>query len=202
MREIIKCFHNQEIHTLDRTNYVVNPLLDHHPETTFSLLQDAVHELSKLINFENTVKIVCEEDRGGFIGSIIAYEHKKSLAMVKWNPVGLNGHHKVEFRNAYTTGEMFLYGVKEDENVTLVEDLIDSGGTIIAMIELLKKANVNIVDVVCLADKVETNGRKKIKEKTGIEVKSLMRFTAVGVRSAVVEVLGEPFSEENLENYE
>lgn len=191
MKELIKCFDNKPIVKLERTNYVVNPLLDHEPETTFKLVDDAVRELSKLINFSKINKIVCEEDRGGFIGAILAHKNKKSLAMVKWNPPKLNGQHGINFRNAYAEGKMYLYGIKKGDKVVLVEDLIDSGNTIIKMIELLREKDINIVDVVCIAEKIDYAGAKRIKEATGLKIKSILKFSAKGKKSKILEVKGK-----------
>jgi len=194
MNELINCFHDRPLVKLKRTNYLINPLLDHSPETEYKLVRDAVKEISKVIKFSKINKIVCEEDRGGYIGSIVAYTHKKSLAMVKWNPSGLNGQHEISFRNAYHEGKMYLYGIKPGDKVVLIEDLIDSGGTIISMIKLLKKADVEIVDVVCIAEKVDLDGVKRIKKETGIDVKTLLKFTAKGERSKVIEVKGKKYN--------
>jgi len=193
MKELINCFNNQPIVKLKRTNYVVNPLLDHEPETTFQLVDDAIRELSKLIDFSKINKIVCEEDRGGFIGAILAYKNKKSLAMVKWNPSKLNGQHGIDFRNAYAEGKMYLHGIRKGDKVTLVEDLVDSGNTIIKMIELLREKDIDIVDVICIAEKVDCEGAKTIEEATGIKIKSILKFTAQGEKSKVLEIKGKKY---------
>ncbi len=191
MKELIKCFDNRPIVKLRRTNYIVNPLLDHHPETRYELVKDAVQELSKMTSFSKADKIVAEEDRGGYVAAILAYKLKKSLAMVKWNPIDLEGQFVINFRNSYTHGKMYLYGVKPGDKVILVEDLIDSGGTIISMIKLLRKAKVEILDVICLAEKQEANGSKRIEKETGIKIKSILKFTAKNKKSKVVEVKGK-----------
>lgn len=191
MKEIVKAFHNQIITKLNGHSYVINPVTDHTPETTYSLIKDIVEELTKLTNFSRANKIVGEEDRGGYIAGFMALKHKKSLAMVKWNPIGLNGPIGVDFRNAYTEGKMYLYGVKEGDKVILVEDMIDTGGTIIGMINLLRKAKVKIIDVVCIGEKEEYHGIEKIKEETGILVKCVIKFNCEGDTSKVVEIKGK-----------
>mgnify|MGYP003395891842 CR=1 FL=1 len=40
--------------------------------------------------------------------------------MVKWNPLGLEGDHAVNFRNAYTKGKMYLHGVSKGDKVNKV----------------------------------------------------------------------------------
>jgi len=183
MKEIIRAFNGQTIKLVKNTNYIVTPLLDHEPETSYDLMEDVVRELSKLTDFSKADKIVGEEDRGGYIAALLAYANKKSLGMVKWFPIDLADTVRVNFRNAYTEGKMYLYGVQKGDRVILVEDMVDSGGTIIAMIELLRKIGAEIVDVVLIGEKEELNGINRIKKETGLDVKYLIKFSCLGTKS-------------------
>lgn len=185
MEEIIKAFDNQPIKRIKKTNYAITPLLDHEPETSYELMNDVVEELSRLTDFSQADKIVGEEDRGGFIAALVAYKNKKSLGMVKWFPVDLENRVHVNFRNAYTQGKMYLYGVHKGDRIILVEDMTDSGGTIVAMIELLKKIGAIVVDVVVVAEKEELGGIQRIKNETGINVKYIIKFNCTGNKSKV-----------------
>jgi adenine/guanine phosphoribosyltransferase-like PRPP-binding protein len=191
MKEIINAFHNQKIVKVNGHNYLVNPITDHVPDTTHKLLKDVITELSVLTDFSKANRVIGEEDRGGYIAALVAFKNKKSLGMVKWNPVGLEGEIEVFFKNIYTEGKMYLHGCKKGDNVIIVEDLIDSGGTIIGMIEILRSYGANIVDVICIASKAEYGGIEKIKKETGIKPKSLIKFTCVGEKSKVVEIGGK-----------
>ncbi len=188
MKEIFKAFNKQPVKWIKNRNYVITPLLDHEPETTYALMNDVVKSLSKLTNFSKANKVVGEEDRGGYIASLLAYENKKALAMVKWFPVDIKKNIKIKFRNAYTHGNMYLYGVQKGDRVILVEDMIDSGRTIIAMIKLLRKVGAKIIDVIVIAEKEEFNGINRIKKETGIDVKFLLRFSSNGYISKVTWV--------------
>ena len=105
--------------------------------------------------------------------------------MVKWFPVDLEKNIKIKFRNSYTKGEMYLYGVKKHDRVILVEDMVDSGGTIISMIKLLRKVGAKIMDVIVIAEKEEFKGINRIKDETGIDVKFLLKFSSSGNSSKV-----------------
>ena len=105
MDEIFKAFNEQPVRWLKDRNYVITPLLDHEPETTYVLMKDVVESLSKLTDFSKADKVVGEEDRGGYIAALLAYANKKSLAMVKWFPVDLEKNIKIKFRNSYTKEE-------------------------------------------------------------------------------------------------
>lgn len=192
MKEVIKAFHNQKIVKLNGHNYLINPITDHNPDTTYGLLLDVVKELSKLTSFFKANKIVGEEDRGGFVAALMAYEQQKSLGMVKWNPAQLEVKIGVDFRNAYTKGKMYLLGCKRGDNVVLVEVLIDTGGTIISMVKLLRQHKINILDIVCVVDKEEYAGIERIEKETGIRPKSLVQFTCLGKKSKVVKVKNKP----------
>jgi len=194
MNNLIDAFNNKEIIDLKRTKYIVNPLTDHYPETSFQLMDEAVQALLGLTDFSRADKIVAEEDRGGFLAALVAYRAKKALSMVKWNPLDLPGQIGIDFRNAYAHGKMYLYGVRPGDKVILVEDLIDSGGTIVSMIELLKKAKVQIIDVICLAEKEEMQGVARIKRETGINVKYFLKFNCEGAHSRVTEVQAQPYN--------
>ncbi|OGI74673.1 hypothetical protein A2740_02435 [Candidatus Nomurabacteria bacterium RIFCSPHIGHO2_01_FULL_43_16] len=185
MDEIFKAFNEQPVRWLKDRNYVITPLLDHEPETTYVLMKDVVESLSKLTDFSKADKVVGEEDRGGYIAALLAYANKKSLAMVKWFPVDLEKNIKIKFRNSYTKGEMYLYGVKKHDRVILVEDMVDSGGTIISMIKLLRKVGAKIMDVIVIAEKEEFKGINRIKDETGIDVKFLLKFSSSGNSSKV-----------------
>jgi len=186
MKKIIESFNNQPLINLKGRKYILNPLLDHTPNTTYELMKDVVMELSKLSNFKKINKIVGEEDRGGYIAALVAYKNKKDLAMVKWNPIGLKGDCAVDFRNAYTKGKMYLYGVSKGDKVILVEDLIDSGGTIIAMVKLLEENGVEICDIITVVEKINYNGIRRIKKETGYNVKCLLKVDCSGEKSTVV----------------
>lgn len=186
MNNIIKAFDKQPLIDLNGRKFILNPLIDHYPETSYKLISDTVKELSKLTNFKNVNKIVGEEDRGGYIAALMAYKHKKALAMTKWNSHELKYGHVVNFRNAYTGGKMYLCGVSKGDRVLLVEDLVDSGGTLVAMIKLLEMAGAIICDIVVVAEKIDYNGRERVRKETGYNIKSLIKVRNNGGESKVI----------------
>jgi adenine/guanine phosphoribosyltransferase-like PRPP-binding protein len=193
MKELIKAFHDQPLRQINGRKYILNPLLDHYPETSYALMKDTVVELSRITDVSKVDKIIGEEDRGGYVAALMAFRHKKSLAMVKWNPSGVDGQIGIDFRNAYTAGKMYLNGVQAGEKVLIVEDLIDSGGTLIAMIQLLRSVKVEIYDIITVVDKIDYGGRERILRETGLSVKSILGVSCQGGSSSVVSVHGNKY---------
>ncbi len=185
MKHIIDAFDNRPlVHVKDR-KYIINPLTDHHPTTPFVLVDEVVTELSKLTDFSKATKILGEEERGGFLATLVAYANKLPFGMVKWNPTGLGGQFAIDFRMSYAEGKLYLNGVEPGDKVIIVEDMVDSGGTMVAMINLLKQAGIELVDVVVVAEKSEFHGIDRIKLETGVQVKHLVSFDVSGERSKV-----------------
>lgn len=188
MKNLIDAFDNRPLVPVKDRNFIINPLTDHVPFTSYELLEDAVLELAKLTDYSKATKLLGEEERGGFITVLMAYHLKKPFGMVKWNPIGLEGQISIDFRNAYADGKLYLNGVEKGDKVIIVEDMIDSGGTMISMIKLLEMAEVEILDIVVIAEKEEFEGIKRIKNETGYDVKHLLKFTSTGKTSKVTWV--------------
>lgn len=191
MKEVVNAFHNKPIAVVKGRRYIINPLTDHYPTTEYKLVDDVVEELSKLSNYKEATKLLGEEDRGGFICTLMAYKHKKSFGMAKWNPIDLIGQHEVDFRNAYTEGKMYLYGIQKGDKVIIIEDMVDSGGTIIALIKLLEEIGVEILDIVVVAVKTDYNGIENIRKETGYNVKYLVEFSTHDELSKVTKIYNE-----------
>lgn len=190
MKHIIDAFDNRPLVYVKDRKYLINPLTDHHPTTPYALLRDTVTELSKLTDFTRATKILGEEERGGFISTLVAYANQLPFGMVKWNPSGLEGQLAIDFRMSYADGKLYLNGVEPGDKVVIVEDMVDSGGTMIAMINMLQQANIELLDVIVVAEKEEFHGIERIKRETGVRVKHLVTFNVAGERSKVTWVRG------------
>lgn len=185
MKELIDAFNNRPLVLVKDRNFLINSLTDHTPTTSYELLDDTIKSLAQLTDYSKATKLMGEEDRGGFLVALMAYHLKMPFGMVKWNPTGFAGQHSIKFRNAYTDGTLFLNGIQKGDKVILVEDMIDSGGTIVAMINMLKEAEIKLVDLVVIAEKEEFKGAERIKAETGVEAKLLLRFSSSGKVSKV-----------------
>lgn len=186
MKQLISAFNNQPLIAYKNRKYILNPVNDHYPTTSYALMKEMVVELSKLTDFSKATKILGEEDRGGYIASLMAYVHHKPFGLAKWNAPGITGPIWIPFRNAYTHGRMYLHGIEKGDKVILVEDLVDTGGTVVAMIKLLQKMKIKIIDVVAIAEKAEYNGVKRIYKETGCWIKHLLKVDTSAKKSKVI----------------
>ena len=117
------------------------------------------------------------EARGFITGSIIA--NILSLPFIPIRKKGKLPHNTLsqEYNLEYgkATIEIHTDAVNKNDNVLIVDDLIATGGTTLASIELIHKLDAKVSGCTFIIDLPELGGRKKIEDK-GIEVQSLCDF--------------------------
>ena len=117
------------------------------------------------------------EARGFITGSIIA--NQLSLPFVPIRKKGklpydtLSQEYELEYGKA--TIEIHSDALNSNDKVLIVDDLIATGGTALASIELVKKLGANVNGCTFIIDLPELKGREKIEE-IGIEVQTLCSF--------------------------
>lgn len=137
----------------------------------------AVDELVQPYAGAGIVKVVGIEARGFILGGAIA--HQLSAGFVPIRKKGKLPHKTVSISYAleYGTDEMEIHldAVAKGEKVILVDDLIATGGTASAAVQLLQKLGAEVVAACFVIDLPELDGAKKI-EALGVPVRTLLAF--------------------------
>lgn len=183
-------FHDCELVNINGKNFVINELTEQMPATRPQLLWQAARKVAALTNFDGINKIVSEEEKGAVLVAAVSLLMGIPFGLARWYPSGLGGQIAVDFTCEYAAGQIYLNGVEPGDRVIIVDDMISTGGTLIALIEAVRKAGAEIVDVVALADKAEYEGIQRIKDATGIEPKSVLTVSVTGSKSKVCTYQG------------
>ena len=193
MQELIQSFDNQQIIRKDGRGYLVISMTDHYQATNPLILRQAVNAICDVVNWNSEApinKIVSEEEKGGFIAVGVALQRNLPFSLAKQNPVRLPGEIGITFKMAYSDSmTLYLNGVDKNDRVIIIDDIIDTGGTMIAMIQAVRQVQVEIKEVVTLAEKVEMKGVERIRSETGITVKTIIQLDTSGERSKVVSTI-------------
>lgn len=149
--------------------------------TTLYSNSEAMKEVIKLTcdywRNEDLTSIVGIEARGFITGSIIA--NQLSLPFVPIRKKGklphdtLSQEYELEYGKA--TIEIHSDALNSNDKVLIVDDLIATGGTALASIELVKKLGANVNGCTFIIDLPELKGKEKIEE-IGIKVQTLCSF--------------------------
>ncbi len=137
----------------------------------------AVDELVQPFAGQKIDKVAGIEARGFILGGAVA--HQLSAGFVPLRKKGKLPHKTMAVEYALEYGvdtiEMHLDAVASGERVMLIDDLIATGGTAIAAIELLRRCGAEVTAAAFVVDLPELGGTDKVKA-LGVPVSSLVAF--------------------------
>lgn len=135
----------------------------------------AIDSLKKEIENLDYDLIIGPESRGFIFGVPLAYACKKPFIPIRKKGKLPLETYSIEYDLEYGSAilEMHRDAIKEGQKVVIVDDLLATGGTTKAMIDLIKKAGAEIVKICFVIELEELKGREKLKE---YEVKSLVKY--------------------------
>jgi phosphoribosylanthranilate isomerase/adenine/guanine phosphoribosyltransferase-like PRPP-binding protein len=168
--------------------FLVNSLTEQVPATPAPLLREAARRVCEALDVQPGMKLVGEEDKGGVLLAAVSLLSGLPFGIARWYPSGLEGQVKVEFGCEYTSGELYLNGVEAGDRVIIVDDLISTGGTLIGLVEAVRRAGASVEQIVCVAEKADYAGVERVRAATGIEVRTLVRVSVAGTASSVLDV--------------
>ena len=127
-------------------------------------LQLAIDEMVKLLDGVDFDVIAGAESRGFIFGMPLAYLLKKPFVLVrkagKLPCETISKSYDLEYGQA--TIEMHKDSIKPGQKVLVVDDLIATGGTTEAMIQLIESLGGEVVGVVVMIELAGLKGREKI----------------------------------------
>lgn len=184
-RILLDAWHDRPTQSSGEYEYVLNPLTDQSPACPPELLRAACEWLEAQTTYDADV-LLGEEDRGGILVSHLATLTGTPFVLAKWYPSGLTGEHEMPFRNGYADGSLFINGIDAGDRVTIVDDIISTGATMIGMIEAVRAIGAEIEDVVVLCEKPSFGGVERVTEETGVDITAGFEVVVEDGRSRVV----------------
>ena len=126
----------------------------------------AIDKMAEQISSEKIDYIVGAESRGFLIGSALAY--KLNCGFIPVRKKGKLPYKTIseEYALEYGTDTLYMHedAIKKGERVLIVDDLIATGGTALAMIKMVEKLEGVVVGSSFLIELKELNGRKEIEK--------------------------------------
>lgn len=166
-------------------DYFVHPITDGVPLVEAELLQEVADAASEYANL-NVDKIVCVEAMGIHLATAISILTDIPFVVVRKRSYGLEGEVAVHQTTGYSEGELYINGLEAGDRVFLVDDVVSTGGTMIAVIKALKRIGTEIVDVMAIIEKGD--GKGIVEKETGIKVNTLVRANVVHGKVVIEEI--------------
>lgn len=157
-----------EVRFLDITTLLQNP-------KAFSKVIDIMVERYR----DEKIDVIAGLDARGFIfGPIVAYELGVGFVPVrkkgKLPYQTVSQSYTLEY-GSETTVEIHTDAIKKDERVLIIDDLIATGGTMIAACKLVEQLGGNVVECAVINDLLYLSGSMHIKN-AGFQVFSILEF--------------------------
>ena len=165
-------------------NYFVHPITDGIPLVEPSILENAAMGISKYGNMD-VDKIVCVEAMGIHIATALSIKTRIPFVVVRKRVYGLDGEVPVHQTTGYSQGQLYINGLQKGDRIILIDDVVSTGGTMIAVLKALIKMGVDVVDVMAVIEKGK--GKDIVKEETGFTVHSLVKVSIVDGKVVIEE---------------
>lgn len=153
-------------------NYFIHPISDGIPETDPALLEEITAFILAGGKTAGADKIVTVEAMGIPIATALSLKTRLPVSVIRKRQYGIAGEVELSQSTGYSKGVLFINGLKKGDRVLIVDDVISTGGTLLPLLETLKRMDVGIAGVYCVIGRGA--GAAEIKEKTGIDVTVLV----------------------------
>jgi adenine phosphoribosyltransferase len=139
------------------------------------LFKKAVDLLADRFKDKKIDKVASVESRGFILGSAIAYKLGASFIPVrkKGKLPHLTYYSEYELEYGKDILEMHQDAIEKGENILIIDDLLATGGTLGAVINLIKKMGGRVAGIGFLIELTFLNGREKHK---GCDIFSLIKY--------------------------
>lgn len=143
-------------------------------EVNSDLLRAVATEIVRTADL-NVDKIVTVEAKGICVSTAVSLQTGIPMIIVRKRRYGLKGEVEVTQRTGYAEARLYLNGINPGDRVLILDDLISTGGTMVALINALKDAGAKIRDIIVVFNKVKLGGSERVQKETGFKVRSLVK---------------------------
>lgn len=176
LEEVIKSLEKSPIVKKGDYDYFVNPISDGVPAANPAILRELARAVYKHADL-NIDKIVSVEAMGIHLATALSLATDIPFVVIRKRQYGLPGEKEVYQKTGYGSSNLYINDLHEGEKILLIDDVVSTGGTLIALINTLKDMNIDLKSVVAIIDKGD--GKKLVKEETGVDVLTIVKLDVV-----------------------
>ncbi|MBO4502630.1 MAG: adenine phosphoribosyltransferase [Candidatus Methanomethylophilus sp.] len=151
--------------------YFVHPLTDGVPKMEPEVLEEVINWMLEVGDFSCDV-ILAPEAMGIPLAIPLSLKLRIPYTVARKRSYGLDGELTLDQETGYSKSLMTVNGITKGMRVTVVDDVVSTGGTLDALIHTLQKAGAVIVDVLVPVNK--SSGTDIVLRSTGVKVKTMV----------------------------
>jgi len=170
-------------------SYFQHPLTDGAPAIDPDLLRDICIHIIQTTNLDIDL-IVTMEAMGIHIATMLSALTNIPLNIIRKKPCYLPHEVAIDQSTGYAKGKMYLNSIQKGQKILIIDAVISTGGTLIAVLDALKKKKAHVSDIICVIER--GNGKKKVKEHTGFDVKTFISLQVDDTGVTIKETQSQP----------
>ncbi|MBR3140625.1 MAG: purine phosphoribosyltransferase family protein [Methanobrevibacter sp.] len=176
LEEVIKSLENSPIVKKGEYNYFVNPISDGVPAMEPKMLKELIEAIRKHADLD-VDKIVAVEAMGIHLATALSLATDIPFVVIRKRQYGLEGECEVYQKTGYGSSNLYINDLHPGEKILLIDDVVSTGGTLVALIDTLTDLGLELKSVVAVIEKGK--GKEIVKEKTDLEILSIVKLDVV-----------------------
>ncbi|HHV24686.1 MAG: hypoxanthine/guanine phosphoribosyltransferase [Methanosarcina sp.] len=129
-------------------NYFIHPISDGVPSIDPRLVEEISDYILTITDIKKVDAIVTVEAMGIPVASALSLKTGVPLTIIRKRPYFLEGEVELSQSTGYSKGVLYINGLKRGDRVIIVDDVISTGGTLMALVKALKTMGVEVLDVI------------------------------------------------------
>ena len=176
LEEVKKSLESSPIVKKGDYNYFVNPISDGVPAMDPKMLRELsliVHKHADL----DVDKIVAVEAMGIHLATALSLATDIPFVVIRKREYGLEGETEVYQKTGYGSSNLFINDLHAGERILIIDDVVSTGGTYIALLKTLKDMGLEIKSAVAVIEKGD--GKEIVEKETGIDLITIVKVDVI-----------------------
>src|SRR5207247_4415372 len=140
-------------------DHFVHPLTDGIPLGRPEVLDEVLTEFARIGDWSHCDKIVTAESMGFPLAACLSLRVRKPYVFIRKRRYGLPGEVSLKQATGYAKTDMFINNIHRGDRVVFVDDVISTGGTLLAIAQPLWAIGAEIVDSLIVSEKTHAKRR-------------------------------------------
>ena len=176
LKEVKKSLESSPIVKKGDYNYFVNPISDGVPAMKPKMLRELSSIVKKHADLDID-KIVAVEAMGIHLATALSLETDIPFVVIRKREYGLEGEQQVYQKTGYGSSNLYINDLHAGEKILLIDDVVSTGGTLIALIDTLKDMKLDIKSVVAVIEKGK--GKEIVEKETCVDILSIIKLDVI-----------------------